>query len=155
MFENRFEEPIIFVLEPGEVRHELPPLARIGVRYSSGSQGFDRTFTDIGERTIRFWCGSDEREVEIVKPNAFDLLLWDICVKGGYCGGPTAHVTDLLPSKGVVTAAQFATLVVEAEGDGGNEGWLATKFAEHMGSSSAPAEMLVQTLENPFDTDAD
>jgi hypothetical protein len=154
VFENRFEEPITFVLEPDEVRYELPPLARIGIRYSSGSGTVDRTFADIGERTIRFWCDSEVRDVEIVEPNAFDLLLWDICVKGGCCGGPAAHVTDLLPSGGVVTAEEFARLVIQAEGGGGNEGWLAAKFVERMGSSSMPAETLVQNLSGPFDADA-
>ncbi|WIA55229.1 hypothetical protein N6H05_19670 [Sphingobium sp. WTD-1] len=153
MFENRFDEPIIFILEPGEVRYEISPLARIGVRYSFEAGIVDRTFAYMGERTIEFWCHSDDREVEIVEPNAFDLLLRDICVMGGYCGRPTVHVTDLLPSKGFVTAAEFATLVVEAEGGGGNESWLASKFVERMGSSCVPAEILVQTLDNPFDVD--
>lgn len=154
VFENRSEGPLTFILEPEEVHHELPPLARIGIRYSFGSGTLDRTFADIGERTIRFWCDSEAREVEIVQPNAFDLLLWDICVKGGCCGGPAAHVTDLLPSDGVVTAEEFARLVIQAEEGGSNEEWLAAKFVERMGSSSVPAEALVQNLSNPFDADA-
>jgi hypothetical protein len=52
----------------------------------------------------------------------------------------TSHVTDLLPSNGVVTAAEFANLVIQAEGGGGNEEWLAAKFVERMGSASMPAK---------------
>ncbi|WP_137864532.1 MULTISPECIES: hypothetical protein [unclassified Sphingomonas] len=155
VFENGSEEPVTFILDPGDVHHELPPLARIGVRYSFGLGLVDRTFADIGERTIRFWCEGEMRDVEVVQPNAFDLLLWDICVKGGCCGGPASHVTDLLPSNGIVTAAEFASLVIQAEGGGGNEEWLAAKFVERMGSSSMPAQALVQNLAQPFDVDAD
>ncbi|MGV3455576.1 hypothetical protein [Sphingomonas sp.] len=154
VFENRVEEPVTFILEPGEVQYALPPLARIGIRYSFGPGAVDRTFAYIGHCTIRFWCDSEVRDVEIVQPNAFDLLLWDICVKGGCCGGPATHVTDLLPSQGVVTAEDFARLVIQAEEGGSNEEWLAAKFIERMGSSSVRAETLVQNLSNPFDADA-
>jgi hypothetical protein len=151
VFENGSDEPVTFILDPGEVHHDLPPLARIGVRYSFGLGADDRTFADIGERTIRFWCNGEVRDIEVVQPSAFDLLLWDICVKGGCCGGPAADVTDLLPSEGVVTAEEFARLVIQAEEGGSNEGWLAAKFVERMGSSSVPAQALVQNLAQPFD----
>ena len=151
VFENRFETPVTFVLEPDDEQHELPPLARIGVRYSFKPGVDERTFADLGERTIRFWCDAELREIEIVHPAPFDLLLWDICVNGGCCGGPAEHVADLLPKQGSVTAVEFARLVIQAEGGGSNESWLAAKFVEHMGGSSAPAGALVQNLANPFD----
>ena len=118
VFENRVEEPVTFILEPGEVQYALPPLARIGIRYSFGPGAVDRTFAYIGHCTIRFWCDSEVRDVEIVQPNAFDLLLWDICVKGGCCGGPATHVTDLLPSQGVVPAEDFSSLVLQSDEGG-------------------------------------
>ncbi|MGV3478490.1 MAG: hypothetical protein ACO1O3_00960, partial [Sphingobium sp.] len=158
VFENRFDEPIVFSLEPHDERHELPPLARIGVRYSFGPDQMDRTFADVGRNEIRFWCDSEHREVEIIYPNAFDLLLYDICVKGGFCGGlvndQPSHVTHLLPTTGIVTAEEFATLVLRAEGDEGSqpanvERWserLQSQFVARMGRSSVPATELAQNL---------
>jgi len=163
VFENTFDEPITFFLEPNDERHELAPLARIGVRYSFAPDQVDRTFADVGRHGIRFWCDTADREVEIVYPNAFDLLLHDICVKGGFCGGlvkdQPIYATDLLPTNGIVTSEEFATLVLRAEGDGGSppgkiERWsalLQSKFVEHMGHSSVSAETLVRNLAQPFD----
>ena len=164
VFENSFEEPIGFFLEPNDERHELPPLARIGVRYSFAPDEVDRTFAYVGRNEIRFWCDSEHREVEIIYPNAFDLLLHEICVKGGFCGGllndQPSHVTHILPTSGIVTAEEFAALVLRAEGDGGSssskvERWsarLQSQFIEHMGQSSVPASELVMNVAQPFDS---
>lgn len=163
VFKNYFDEPITFLLEPNGEQYELAPQARIGVRYSFAPDQVDRTFAYVGRHDITFWCDSEHREVDIVHPNAFDLLLHDICVKGGFCGGlvedQPIHVTDILPTKGVVTPEEFATLVLQAEGEGGRppanvERWsarLQSKFVEHMGQSPVPAEALIQNLAEPFD----
>jgi hypothetical protein len=154
VFVNTQEVPVTFIVEPDDEQHEVPPLAKIGVRYSFGQGVIDRTFVHVGERTVWLWCDAEIREIEIVSPTPFDLLLWDICVNGGCCGGSAMHVTDLLPQKGTITAAEFAKLVIQAEEGGSNEAWLAARFVEHMGSSLAPAEALVQNLANPFDSAA-
>jgi hypothetical protein len=163
VFENSFDEPITFLLEPNDEQYEFAPQARLGVRYSLAPDQNDRTFADVGRHGIRFWCDSQHREVEIVHPTAFDLLLHDICVQGGFCGGlvedQAIHVTDILPTSGMVTSEEFAILVLQAEGDGGSppakvERWsalLQSKFVEHMGQSSVPAEVLVRNLTMPFD----
>jgi len=163
VFENTTNQPLTFILEPNEQRWEVPWLARIGVRYSFQDGATGRTFAEVGEHQIRFWCDSETREVEIVHPSPFDLLLWDICVGQGFCGGlvngePT-HVTDLLPTGGMVTAEQFAQLAIKAEGDSRSpdekhDRWvsrLSAAFIEHMGAPSMPAEMLVQNLAQPFE----
>ena len=165
VFENSREETIPFILEPREERYELPLLARIGVRYSFGEGEVDRTFTDFGTHNIRFWCDSRNLQVEIIHPNAFDLLLWDICVGAGFCGGlvndkPT-HVTDLLPATGMVTAQEFAELTIRAECDKQSPPhkhlrWIALLeaiFIKHMKSASVPAETLVRNLAQPFDAE--
>jgi len=165
VFENRRKEAAPFILEPNEERYELPPLARIGVRYSFEEGELDRTFAEFGEHRISFWCDSQDRQVEIIHPTAFDLLLWDICVGAGFCGGlvndePT-QVTDLLPATGIVTAGEFAELVIRAECDRQSPPdkhlrWIAlleAKFIQHMKSASVPAETLVQNLAQPFDAE--
>jgi hypothetical protein len=52
--------------------------------------------------------------------SAYDDLQHHICVELGFCGsakdGLPLHVDDLIPSKGVITADQFAELVFLAEG---------------------------------------
>lgn len=154
-----------FIIEPDEEGYDLPPLARIGVKYIFGPDSNDRVLADIGEHEIRFWCDSPQRRVEIVHSNAFDLLLWDICVHQGCCGavvdGKPVHVTDLLPASGVVTAAQFAELVIRAEGEADAAPasiaqWtarLSASFVQHMGGESAPAEALMGNFAQPFDAD--
>ena len=154
-----------FTLEPNDEQYELPPLAKIGVRYSFEVGADDRTFADFGNHTINFWCDSKPRDVEIIGPSRFDLLLWDICGGNGFCGGivnnrPT-HVTDLLPASGMVSAEEFARLVIRAEDDGGDppnkvERWteqLKAKFIRHMGGGEAPAASLQRNIVVPFDND--
>ncbi|MDP1912362.1 hypothetical protein [Brevundimonas sp.] len=163
VFENTTAESLSFLLEPDGERYEVPTLARIGVRYSFENGAVDRTFSDVGEKGIRFWCDAKKREVEVVHPTPFDLLLWDMCVRLGFCGGlvngnPT-HVKDLLPEVGVVTAEEFAKLAINAECDvqsppDQQARWVAllsTAFIERMGASWVFAEALVQNFAQPFD----
>lgn len=163
VFENTTSKPLTFVLEPNDQHYEVPVLARVGVRYSFAEGAVDRTFADVGEHVIRFWCDSQNRDVEIVHPTPFDLLLRDVCVRLGFCGGlvngKPSHLTDLLPDVGVVTAEEFAKLAISAEGGPPSSSdqqrrWvavLADAFFEHLGTASAPAESLVQNLAQPFD----
>jgi hypothetical protein len=163
VFENTTTKPLTFVVEPNNERYEIPVLARVGVRYAFEDGVVDRTFADVGEGMIRFWCDSQSREVELVYPTPFDLLLRDVCVRLGFCGGlvngkPT-HVTGLLPVTGIVTAEAFARLVISAECDQGSSPdkalrWtdlLVASFIEHLGAESAPAGSLVQNLAQPFE----
>lgn len=164
-FENSSDRTMRFVIEPNQEEYDLPPLARIGVKYAFGPDSNDRVLADIGEREIRFWCDSRQRQVEIVHPYAFDRLLWDICVHQGCCGavvdGEPVHVTDLLPASGVMTAAQFAELVIQAEGEADAAPasiaqWtarLSALFVQHMGGESAPVEALAGNFAQPFDAD--
>lgn len=150
-------------MQPSDESYELPTLAKIGVRYSVAEGATDRTFTDVGDHRVYFWCEAADRKVEIVHPTAFDLLLWDMCVRLGFCGGvvndkPT-HVTDLLPTTGMVTAEEFAASAIRAENDvqsppAKHDRWMAMltdKFLEHMGAPSVPASALTRQLANPFD----
>ncbi len=138
-------------------------LQEFGVRYSFDEGTVERTFADFGGGMIRFWCESQNREVELVYPTPFDLLLFDVCVRLGFCGGlvndkPT-HVKGLLPATGTVTAEQFARLAISAECDQRSspdkearwEAKLVAAFIEHLGAASVPAESLVQNLAQPFD----
>lgn len=167
VFKNTTSKPWTFVLEPNDEQYEVPVLARVGVRYLFEDEAVNRTFADVGEHVVRFWCDSQNRDVEIVHPTPFDLLLWDVCVRLGFCGGlvngnPT-HVTDLLPDVGMVTAEEFAKLAITAEGGPQSSPdkqlrWvtaLADAFVEHLGTASAPAESLVQNLAQPFDKSAE
>jgi len=159
VFENSSKEDIYFILYPNGARYELPPLARVGVRYSFEEGEVDRTFSYIERNSISFWCYSQNRQVEIIRPNAFDRLLWDICHGYGYCSG--AQVTDLLPATGMVTAEEFAELVLRAEGEAGEHtppnprsvASLGAMFIKYMESASVPVERLVQTLAQPFDAE--
>jgi hypothetical protein len=163
VFENNTTKPLTFVVEPSNEQYEVPVLARVGVRYSFEDGVVDRTFADVGEGIVRFWCDSQSREVELVYPTPFDLLLTDVCVRLGFCGGlvndkPT-HVTRLLPTTGIVTAEEFARLAISAECDQRSspdkelrwEVLLVAAFIEHLGAASVPAESLVQNLALPFE----
>ena len=121
VFENTTAKSLTFILEPDEQQYEVPRLARIGIRYSATEGVTGRTLVDIGEYGMRFWCDSEDREVEIVYPTPFDVLLWDMCVNLGFCGwsvnGKPIRVVDLVPTAGVVTAEEFAKLAIIAEDD--------------------------------------
>lgn len=163
VFENTTEKPLTFVLEPNLEQYEVPVGAKVGVRYFFEKGAIERTFADVGDGIIRFWCDSQNRDVELVFPTPFDLLLRDVCVRLGFCGGlvndtPT-HVTGLLPSTGLVTAEEFAKLAISAECDQRSSpdkearwaAMLVAAFIEHLGAASVPAESLVQNLALPFE----
>lgn len=163
IFENTTEEPLTFVVEPNREQYEVPVCAKVGVRYFFEEGAVERTFADVGDGVIRFWCDSQNRDVELVNPTPFDLLLRNVCVRLGFCGGlvndkPT-DVTGLLPATGLVTAEEFAKLAISAEGDHRSSPdkearWaaiLVAAFIEHLGAASVPAESLVQNLALPFE----
>src|SRR4051812_23856595 len=141
-FENRDRTPLMLMIEPSGERHEVPHLARAGIRYSLQEGVEDRCYSAVSAQEISFWCDADSYEIEIVCPSAAGRLLWEICVGGGWCGGivdgkPTS-VDDLLPATGSVTAREFASLAVQASGWPANEppkehdlDWISAKFIEH------------------------
>jgi hypothetical protein len=163
IFENSGDDPLTFTIEPCDQRYEVPPLAKIGVRYAFADGAANWTRTDVGKHSISFWCDAAEIEVEIVHPGAFDRLMWQLCPKLGFCGsfvnGEDRHVTDLIPAGDTVTAAEFALMAIEAEGFGDDEAaarerWLPrieALFCEYMGADPVPAEALRWNLANPFD----
>jgi hypothetical protein len=166
IFENQSDRILTFTLEPDDEQFELPLLAKIGIRYAFDDGSIDRTFAAYGEHGIRFWCDAANREVEIVHPGPFDRLLWDMCIKLGFCGGivndRVTHVTDLLPATGTVTARDFAELAISAECDvksppAKHDRWVAqleAMFVEYMGEESVPAQALVTNLAIPFEDQA-
>src|SRR3954467_564364 len=144
-FENRNEAPLTLVVEPGGDRVEIPHLATVGIRYSLKDGAEDISTAVVGQYEIQFWCNADRYEIDLVPPSPFDRLLWDICVKSGFCGGivngePT-HVEDLLPKDGLISAETFAPLAIRAEGDAPvdderHSRWmrmLEAKFIQHFG----------------------
>ena len=54
------------------------------------------------------------------RPNVFDGMLDEVCVKLGWCGcvknGKPLHVTDFIPETGPVSADQFARWLIMADG---------------------------------------
>lgn len=85
------------------------------------------------------------------RPTRFDGMMHEICVGLGFCGGTRigvkTHVTDHIPETGVVTAAQFATWVMETEGVAPGESdpiWseLRSVFVRHMGHAPVDAATL-------------
>lgn len=162
-FDNGEKEPLILVLEPADEEYSIPHLATAGVRLMA-EDGVEQRFScTVDERRIALWCDSPNYEVEIVYPSPFDLLLRDICVRLGYCGGivddAPCIVDDLLPSSGTVTARQFAEAAIRADGDSPEEpmsetriGWLEEAFARFFDPAGVPAESLRRNLRLPFES---
>ena len=54
------------------------------------------------------------------KPNKYDGMMHDYCVMHGWCGGvvngEALHVSDFIPEQGIVSADQFVTWLMKAEG---------------------------------------
>lgn len=78
-------------------------------------------------------------------PKKFDGMMHKVCVGMGFCGsvvdGEPRHVMDYFPKSGRVTAEQFASWVLEAEGMPSEQGepfWYGLRdvFIEHMGSET-------------------
>ena len=161
-FHNRRKAPLVLVVEPSGEKHEIPHRSTAGIRYALQEGAEDRSYCDVSEGQIDFWCNADGYEIEVVHPSARDNLLWDICVIGGWCGGivdgkPT-HVEDLVPRTGTVTAQEFARLAVRADGwpdavpvPDKHLRWLEAKFVEHLGAEAVPCEDLHRITARPFD----
>ena len=160
-FENSRKEPLSLVVNPWGLTHEIPHRGEAGIRYTLKEGAEDRSYTSLSEDGIEFWCNADSYEIDIVQPSAFENLLWDICVGGGWCGGlvngePTT-VEDLLPREGEVTAKEFARLTILADGwpssqpmDEKHLHWIEGRFKEQLGAASAPADALRRTAARPF-----
>jgi hypothetical protein len=163
VFENRDSGPLFLTVEPAGHRYEVPPLAKIGIRYVLEDGDEARSFTGIRKDKIDFWCNSPDHEVDIVYPEPYDRLIWDLCVGQGWCGGVVAgkasHIDLLMPASGIVTAEEFAELAIRAETEAEHvpdallrwQERLARLFVEHIGASSAPAATLRYNLRRPFD----
>ena len=89
------------------------------------------------------------------KPNKFDGMLHECCVGYGWCGsivdGKSRHVTDFMPTFGVVTADEFVSWLLTADGVDPNQAssqvnmWkrdLRAVFVKHMGSDEVDASEL-------------
>lgn len=163
-FENDNEARLVLLIEPWSDRHEVPHLARAGIRYSLREGAEDRFYTAMSGQEIRVWCEADCYEIDIVPPSPSDLLMRDICVEGGWCGGivegqPT-RVSDLIPASGTLTANDFATLAIYADEGPSSEPpkehhlrWLEAKFVEHLGQWTIEAEVLHRSTRRPFDSE--
>jgi hypothetical protein len=89
-------------------------------------------------------------------PNAFDGMMHEFCVKLGYCSGvkdgEPLHVTHFIPEAGPVSADQFATWLIVADGFDPDRlstselrrliGQLTAVFVEHMGADVVDARNL-------------
>ena len=161
-FENYREITLTLSVQPSDESHELPPLARAGIRYTLKEGAEDRCYSSVSDRRIEIWCDAESYEIDIVYPSPFDRLCSDICLHGGWCGGivdgkPTV-VDELLPSTGPVTAEEFARLAVRADGWPEAEPlpekhlrWIEAKFIEHLGADAVDVEALRPNLARPFD----
>ena len=85
------------------------------------------------------------------RPTKFDGMMHKVSVGMGFCGsvvdGEPRHVIDYIPNYGSVTADQFASWVLEAEGmpSGPDEPFwsgLRAVFVEYMGSEIVDAQDL-------------
>lgn len=162
VFENSTKVSLAFVVEPRGDAHEVPPHGSVGIRYRPKEGAPERSYSIVSEGRIEFWCDADGYEVEVVHPSAFDLLSWDICVDGGWCGGivdgkPT-QVTDLLPQEGLVSARAFAEYALLADGCSLADAkwekhlvWIEQRFVERMGAQVVAAGELRMNLRRPFE----
>jgi hypothetical protein len=89
------------------------------------------------------------------RPNAFDGMMHEFCVGLGWCDcvkdGKPSHVTDFIPETGLVSADEFATWIIMADGlDPDERGpeirrWmpqLKAVFIKHMGGDVIDASNL-------------
>ena len=95
---------------------------------------------------------TDRLEVYLDRPKNFVRLMNKVCVGMGFCGsvvdGEPRHVVDYFPETGTVSASQFATWVLEAEGMSSKPGepfWhiLQKEFIEHMGHETVNVALLM------------
>ena len=160
-FANRHERPLVLVVEPWGNTYDIPALGEVGIRYALSEGAEDRSYLSVEEDRIEFRCNADGYDVDIVPPSAFDLLCYDICVNGGWCGGllddKPISVDDFIPEEGQITASEFARMAIRADGWDESEPfpekhlrYLEKKFIEHLGAPSAPAEALRRNKTRPF-----
>lgn len=160
-FYNRRKDALVLVVQPFGQKHEVPHRSEAGIRYELQAGGEDRSYCDVSDCQVDFWCNADSYEFEIVHPSPQDNLLWDICINGGWCGGlvdgKPCHVLDLIPATGMVTAREFAELAVRADGwppaDALPEKylqWLEGKFVEHLEAEAVSCEKLHRLTPSPF-----
>lgn len=84
------------------------------------------------------------------KPNKFDGMMYDYCSNKGWCGGfvygQALHVSHFIPEEGLVSADQFVTWLMKAEGynpsDTVKRKELITVFMKHMGKYKVEASSL-------------
>jgi hypothetical protein len=89
------------------------------------------------------------------RPNAFDGMLDEVCVKLGWCGcvknGKSLHVIDFIPETGPVSADQFARWLIMADGLDADQltseirrsiHRLKAVFVKHMGADVVDASSL-------------
>lgn len=73
-------------------------------------------------------------------------MMHDYCANRGWCGSGSSHVNDYIPAKGLVTADQFVTWLMEVEGvdpsDISIKEELISIFIKHMGSCKVDASLL-------------
>jgi hypothetical protein len=161
-FENNNQADLTLTVQPWNEMHTVPHRAIAGIRYALSAGAEDRSFVDVTDRAIEFWCNADSYEIEITYPSNFENLLWEICVVGGWCGdivdGNPTHVCDLIPQTGEVTSRQFAELVMRADGwpddqplNDKHAQWLEAKFVEHLASASVDAGLLRTIHARPFE----
>ena len=83
-------------------------------------------------------------------PNRYDGMMHDYCVNKGWCGGvingAPLHVSDFIPDKGLVSADQFVTWLMKAEGVDPSDlpvrKELISVFMKHMGVYKVEATQL-------------
>lgn len=91
----------------------------------------------------------------MVKPNSFDGMMNEYCVRCGYCGGSKdgvrVNVRDFVPKTGEVSVYDFVDWLILAEGMDPSElgkemqrrkSHLRSIFRKHMGSDLVQAERL-------------
>ena len=97
------------------------------------------------------------------RPNAFDGMMHEFCVKMGFCGGikdgKPLHVTDFIPETGPVSADEFVSWLVTADGFDPDDPsaaeirrWmpeLKAVFVKHMGADVVDASNLRSEYRGP------
>lgn len=86
------------------------------------------------------------------RPNTFDGMMHEFCVKLGYCGtvrdGRPLLVSDFIPETGLVSADQFARWLIAADGlefaevNTSEFKRLKEVFVKHMGADAVDANNL-------------
>ena len=88
----------------------------------------------------------------MARPNAFDGMMHEFCAGLGWCGfvkdGNPLHVTDFIPDTGAVSADEFVSWIIMAEGltpallSASEARQLKAVFVKHMGFEIVDASKL-------------